>query len=110
MTVQQLINQLQQLDPKAEVVLSDSQQRFQETIETAYAIQPMVEELKENNPQAKAELEEAEQNSPWDFTAGEYGKPSFQIPNKVVLEKAKHEDHWLDSCSAYVIRKALGKE
>ena len=98
MTVQQLINQLQQLDPKAEVVLSDSQQRFQETIETAYAIQPMVEELKENNPQAKAELEEAEQ------------KASFQIPNKVVLEKAKHEDHWLDSCSAYVIRKALGKE
>ena len=98
MTVQQLINQLHQLDPNAEVVISDSQQRFQDTIGTAYAIQPMAEELKENNPQAKAELEEAEQ------------KASFQIPNKVVLEKAKHEDYKLDSCSAYVIRKALGKE
>lgn len=98
MTVQQLINQLQQLDPNAEVVISDSQQRFQDNIGTAYTIKPLAEALKQNSLEAKAELEEAEK------------KASFQIPNKVVLEKAKHEDHWLDSCSAYVIRKTLGKE
>ena len=87
MTVQQLIDNLKKLDPTSEVVLSNG--RFEHGIDNFHQINSIVEDLKDQDPTFKKDLEET----------------GLEIPNKAVLSTRQSRGKFLDNVSRYVIER-----